>query len=83
MMDEGRSEAARKMGRARTAKKIEVALQNLEKARANLKNPGRKPWPLSRFACTCGAGESLEGHAATCPRGKAIKRRQKAGRPLA
>lgn len=43
---------------------------------------GRAPRPLSEFACTCGAGDSIEGHKTTCPRGLAIWRRKKAGKPL-
>jgi len=40
---------------------------------------GRPQKPLAEIACTCGRGDALDGHPTTCPRGRAIRRRQKAG----
>jgi len=40
---------------------------------------GRPQKPLSEIPCTCGRGETLEGHPTSCPRGLAIRRRAKAG----
>ena len=46
-----------------------------EKSRENGKK-GRRPFlPISAIACTCGAGDAIEGHKSTCNRGKALKRR--------
>jgi hypothetical protein len=39
---------------------------------------GRPQKPLSEIPCTCGRGDSMEGHPTTCPRGLAIRRRRKA-----
>jgi len=41
---------------------------------------GRPPRPLAEIPCTCGRGDALEGHPTTCPRGRALRRRQKAGK---
>jgi hypothetical protein len=76
--EEQRREAARLMGSARTPEKIQKALQNLA-ARPADKLGGRKPKALAEIPCTCEAGDSREGHRWNCPRGQAIKRRQKAG----
>ena len=40
---------------------------------------GRPLKPLTDIPCTCGRGDTLEGHPTTCPRGLAIRRREKAG----
>lgn len=39
--------------------------------------PKGKGKPLSSFECTCGASADAD-HKATCPRGRAYRRRQKA-----
>ena len=69
------SEAAAAMGRVSSPKKAAAARENGKKG-------GGPRKPLSEFRCTCGRGEALEGHPTTCPRGLAIRRRRKAGRPL-
>lgn len=46
---------------------------------ANGVKGGRPQKPLAEIPCTCGRGETLEGHPTSCPRGLAIRRRQKAG----
>jgi len=74
--DDARSEAARLMGRARTEKKVEAARRN---APINGLKGGRPRQSLSEIACNCTAGDDLQGHRWNCPRGQAIKRRQKAG----
>jgi hypothetical protein len=63
------------MGRARTPAKVAAARENGRKAPPG---PGRTPKPLEEFACTCG-GSGLD-HKTTCPRGRAIWRRRKAGK---
>jgi hypothetical protein len=73
---EARRVAARLMGSASTERKRAAAAVN----GAKVKNPGRKPKPLSEFVCTCGRGDELEGHPTTCPRGLNIYRRRKAGK---
>ncbi len=73
------SEAARLLGSIRTEKKSQAARENLAKVRYT---GGRRPKPLSELACTCEAGESLEGHKSHCPRGRAIKRRRAKGESL-
>jgi len=60
------------LGKRRTPKKAATSA-------ANGRQGGRPQLPLSAITCTCGAGEALEGHPTTCPRGRAIRRRQKAG----
>jgi len=37
---------------------------------------GRPAKPLSEFVCTCGRGDVLEGHKTTCPKGRALRRRE-------
>ena len=45
-------------------------------AAANIAGQRRPLKPLSDFPCTCPAGpDTLEGHRAYCPLGRAIKRR--------
>lgn len=44
---------------------------------ANGKKGGRPIKPLAAIPCTCGRGDTLEGHPTTCPRGLAIRRRMK------
>ena len=70
------------LGSIKTPKKTESSRRNVKIALQHARNQGRKPWPLSRYECTCGKGEALEGHAWDCPRGQAIKRRLKKGQPL-
>ena len=75
--EEGRREAARRLGAARTPRKAASSSENLARARS------LRPFkPLAAIPCTCGAGESLE-HKSTCPRGRTIRRRRKLGQPLA
>lgn len=59
------------IGSIKTAKKSAASAENG-------KLGGRPQKPLSEIPCTCGAGESLQ-HGSLCPRGRAIRRRQKAG----
>ena len=47
---------------------------------AKVKNPARKPKPLSEFVCTCGRGAAPEGRLTTRRRGLNIHRRWKAGK---
>jgi len=76
---DARREAARLLGSARTPAKAEAAKRNAN-GPGRKANPGGRPMqPLSALTCTCGRGEALEGHPTTCPRGRAIRRRQKAG----
>lgn len=49
---------------------------------ANGRLGGRPNKALADFPCTCGNGDALEGHPTTCPRGRAIRRRQGKGQPL-
>ena len=74
---EARKRAAAVLGGARTEAKARAAREN------GAKNPGgRAPMPLSSFPCTCGRGDSLDGHPTTCPRGVTIWRRRRKGIPL-
>ena len=66
------SRALSVLGRIRSPKKAEAS-------RANGSRGGRPVGPLSALTCTCGRGDALDGHPTTCPRGRAIRRRQKAG----
>lgn len=76
------SEAARALGSIKTAKKTESSRRTIKIAQQHATGQGRKPWPLSQYECTCGRGDSLEGHPWSCPRGQAIRRRLKRGKPL-
>lgn len=67
------SEAARLMGAITTERKRASSAANGWLVR----NPGRKLAPLETLDCTCG-GDGLD-HRSYCPRGRAIRRRQKAG----
>ncbi len=58
------------IGNIRTPAKVEAS-------RRNGANGGRPRLPLSEIPCTCGRGDALEGHPTTCPRGLAIRRREK------
>lgn len=69
------SEAARQLGSVRTAKKAAAAREN---GKAGGRPKGVKP--LADLACNCG-GEGLS-HKATCPKGRAIRRRKKLGIPV-
>ena len=79
--NEEKKAAASLMGSIKTPKKASASRGNLAK-RPPEKMGGLKPTPLSALACTCGAGEALEGHRWDCPRGQAIKRRIKEGRDV-
>jgi len=61
------------IGSIKTEKKAEASRRN------GRLHGGRPPRPLAEFACTCGRGATLEGNPTTCPRGRAIRRRQEAG----
>lgn len=74
--DEERSAAARAMGSARTEAKAAASRENGKKAPPG---PGRPLRPINEIPCTCGKPDVIDGHPTTCPRGQAIKRRQKAG----
>lgn len=78
---EEKKAAAALMGSIRTPKKANSSRGNLAK-RPPEKLGGLKPTPLSVLSCTCAAGEALEGHKWSCPRGQAIKRRIKEGRDV-
>jgi hypothetical protein len=58
------------MGRRSSPAKKAAVAQNGQKG-------GRPQTPLSEIPCTCGAGDSIEGHKTTCPRGLAIYRRKR------
>jgi hypothetical protein len=73
---EARRRAAALLGSVTSERKRITSAQNGRMSRLG----GRPRLPLSAFACTCG-GEGLE-HKSTCPRGQAIRRRQKRGQPL-
>ena len=73
---EARREAARLMGSARTEAKREAAKRN---GPINGLKGGRPLKRLEEIECRCEAGDALDGHRWDCPRGQAIKRRQKAG----
>jgi len=73
--DEQRRAAAALMGSATSERKKQTSAANGRKAPPG---PGRTPKPLEAFPCTCG-GSGLD-HKSTCPRGQAIRRRQKASR---
>ena len=61
------------------AKMSAAQRQAWEKRRAEgTTRTGPAPKPLSEFPCTCGGGDSLN-HGSRCPRGRTIRRRQKAG----
>ena len=75
---EEKNAAAVALGSIRSEKKAATSRQNILAAKAAGKQGGREPKPISAFACTCGRGDSLEGHPTTCPRGLVIWRRKKA-----
>lgn len=66
-------EYMRRIGSKKTASKAESSRRNGELG-------GREPLPLADIPCACGAGDALTGHRWDCPRGQAIKRRQKTGK---
>jgi hypothetical protein len=74
------SDAARRLGSIKSEKKAQSSRDNILAAKAAGKMGGKPPKPLNEITCTCGRGETLEGHPTTCPRGRAIRRWQKAGR---
>jgi hypothetical protein len=67
------SEAARALGRIKSEKKSAAA-------RENGKAGGRPLKSLASIPCTCG-GEGLD-HKSTCPRGRRIRTRRRAGLPM-
>jgi len=73
--------AAQLLGRVRTPRRTEAALHALS-TRGPDHMGGRPARPLSEYECTCGAGDTLDGHKTTCPRGLIIYRRRKSGRPV-
>lgn len=75
---EERREAARLMGRVSSEAKAAAARENGLLSRSE----GRPPAPLTDYECTCGGGDTMtpEAHKTTCPRGRAIRRRAKAGK---
>ena len=72
------SEAARQMGRTRSERKAATSRENAAR-RMPEQMPGRTPKPLAEIPCRCDAGGAMVGHRWDCPRGQAIKRREKAG----
>jgi hypothetical protein len=77
------SRAASMLGSITTEKKAGTSRANLEKANAALAARGgarKTPRPIESFECTCGRGDTLEGHPTTCPRGLVIYRRKKQGK---
>lgn len=68
-------EAARMLGSVKTPKKAASSVKNGRMG-------GKPPKPLPSIPCTCGAGSQTEGHRATCPRGRAVKRRKARGLDL-
>jgi len=74
------SAAGRALGSIKTPKKAEASRRNGLMANGA---GGRPLKSLGEIACTCGAGDALEGHKTYCLRGQAIRRRHKAGQPLA
>lgn len=72
---EAKREAARLLGMSTSERKKATSAANGRLS----KSGGRPPLPLSEIPCNCGRGEAMEGHPTTCPRGRAIRRRQKAG----
>lgn len=68
-----RSEAARLMGKVRSERKTNAA-----RANATVKGDkrGPKPKPLNQLKCNCDGGDTLN-HKSYCPRGRAIRQRQK------
>ncbi len=69
-------EAMGLLGKRTSPAKTAAARANALKPR-----PNRKPKPLASIECTCD-GEGLN-HKAGCPRGRAIRYRQRKGLPLA
>jgi len=82
----GGSKPGERAGMTRTeetrALMSQAARAGWEKRRATSagRRTGPAPKPLSEFPCTCGggAGTRREDHKSTCPRGAAIRRREKA-----
>ena len=79
--EEERRAAAAAMGSARTPAKTAAARRNGFKPGHSF-GKGRSPVPLLEIDCSCEAGEALDAHHWRCPRGQAIKRRQKEGRDV-
>jgi hypothetical protein len=71
---EARKQAAILMGSVKSDKKTRAANENLAK-RPPDKLGGRKAKPIEEYPCVCG----LDIHHWSCPRGQAIKRREKMG----
>ena len=81
--EEARKEAARLMGSIKTEKKAAAARANgFKPGHAGHHGGGRKVKALTELVCSCGAGDTTEGHKWDCPRGQAIKRRIKEGRDV-
>jgi hypothetical protein len=77
--DEERRAAARVLGSISTPKK-RAHIERIRQNAAEVGKLGGRPLKaLSEIPCNCGAGDALDGHRWNCPRGQAIKRRQKAG----
>ena len=71
--------AAAALGSIRSEKKAASSAKNGALAPPG---PGRAPAALFSLACSCGAGDTTEGHKTSCPRGQAVKRREKEGRDV-
>lgn len=79
LTDDQKRKAAAALGSIRSEKKAASSAKNGALAPPG---PGRSPAPLFSLACSCGAGDVTEGHKTSCPRGQAVKRRQREGRDL-
>ena len=75
--------AAVALGAIKTEKKAAASAKNgFKPGNTASKNGGRKVVALYSLKCSCGAGDTTEGHKWSCPRAQAIKRRIKEGREL-
>lgn len=75
--------AAVALGAIKTEKKAAASARNgFKPGNKFAKNGGRPMQHLYELECSCGAGDSTEGHSWSCPRAQAIKRRIKQGRDI-
>ena len=77
---DARRAAAALLGSIRSEAKAAASRANGAKNAAG--GPGRTPAALWGIRCTCGAGEVVDGHRWSCPRGQAVKRRRAQGRDV-
>ena len=75
--------AAVALGAIKTEKKAAASRQNgFKPGNSAGKNGGRPMRHLFEMECSCGTGDTAEGHSWSCPRAQAIKRRIKEGRDI-